>query len=263
MNTTSKDNWRKEKVGAGGATFRCRIRPASEEKQHKQNLPHIATNRGTESIPRRVGEIKRKQRPQHPVASGGNRTTTSTNILVRRRTITPYALRAEPNRDRWSKPIISIKRSNADAGNRKPHGGGGHNGIPLLLRPREGTTTPKANENRDQTHPDPPRDRSEPTSRSLGRAKSISASRAARGWRREGISYLARRGAVTARREEEARGGAGALPLVQRNRDGGGMGRVGIRAGYISLPRRVLSPRLLRDGRGGRGREKGRRRGLE
>lgn len=71
------------------------------------------------------------------------------------------------------------------------------------------------------------------------------------------------RGAVTARREEEGPWG-GALALVQRNRERGGMGLVGIGAGYISLPRRALSPRLLRDGtEGRRGRVEGRRRGLE
>lgn len=84
--------------------------------------------------------------------------------------------------------------------------------------------------------------------------KSISASIGpGSGWEASGISYLARRGV------------AGRAPaLAQATRTGWvGLRRVGLGLGigdrlpglYISLPRRVLSPRLLRDGREGEGDE--------
>jgi hypothetical protein len=66
--TTNKDIWRRKRVRKG-ENF-SRQNPTSQRRKtaHTQKPPAHCDQSGMESIPRRVTEIKRKQRPKHPVA---------------------------------------------------------------------------------------------------------------------------------------------------------------------------------------------------
>ena len=123
---------------------------------------------------------------------------------------------------------------------------------PSPTPPLDKAPPPQSNEGRDQT---PPRSRSEPTPRSLGRAGSSAEINKRQQSRGRGRGRRRRHLLPCAARSRHAgwrgRGGGACVGTKQsgRGRDGSGWDRS---RGYISLPRRVLSPRLLRtEGRRG------------
>ena len=151
--------------------------------------------------------------------------------------------------------------------NRKAHDG--HNRLPsrpvLVMAP---PPHPRASKTEIKTYPNPPRSRGKLRHDTYGAQDQSNTGeinkRKHRAWvgigGASGISYLARRGV------------AGRAPALAQATGTGWVGLrcVGLGLGigdrlpglYISLPRRVLSPRLLRDGTGGRGRVEWRGRGL-